>query len=224
MVGEVRRTISLGRQSQGLVKQLGLDFLGNPAFSQVLAPRALRAAAGVRFNAVIGNGATFLAPVTAYPTTTLTMALWNGEPDGGKSYFIDKVYAFLASGTPDVGGALLACVTKERQTAPTLSTGDNGGYAGTKIGGLSGKLPGASKAVFINAITALSAPVWFVADSKPQVTATAKVAAAAFEGNLEGGVVIPPGFMLGLAVLAGAGTNPLFGLGVTWDEIQADLE
>jgi hypothetical protein len=224
MVGEVRRTISLGRQSLGLVKQLGLDFLGNPAFSEVLPPKALRAAAGVRFNAVMGNGSTFLAPITAFPTTTLTMALWNSEPDGGKSYFIDRLYSFLASGTPGAGGCLLACVTKERQTAPTLSTGDNLGYANTKIGGLSGKSAGASKAVFINAITALSAPAWFVAEAEPSAGTGATIATHAVTAELQGGVVVPPGYMLGLAYLSAAGTSPLYGFGVVWDEIQADLE
>jgi hypothetical protein len=181
-----------------------------------------RRRAGAGFAAVNGNGSTFLAPVQAFPTTTLTMALWNG--DKKKSYFIDTISAFLASGTPDVGGALLACVTRESQAAPTLSTGDNGGYANTKIGGLSGKLPGATNAVFATAITALSAPAWQVVDAKPQVTATAKIAAAAFQANIDGGIVVPPGYMLGLTVLAGAGTTPLFGFGVTWDELDCDLE
>lgn len=190
----------------------------------MLPPRGVLAAVGARFNAVNGVSSTFLAPVQAFPSTTLVMALWNGEADGGKSYFIDAVYAFLASGTPDVGGALLACVTREKPAAPTLSTGDNGGYANTKISGLSGKLPGASKAVFATNITALSAPAWFVADGKPQVTATAKIAAGSFFGSLEGGVVVPPGYMLGLTVLAGAGTTPLFGFGVIWSELAAELE
>lgn len=217
--GIVRRFFGGGRQTTGTPAQLGGDFTGALGLSQVLPPRALGAAAGRRFGAVNGNGSTFLAPVTAVPTTTLTMALWNGESDGGKSYFIESVFAFLASGTPDVGGALLACVTLDKQAAnPTA-------YAGTVISGLSGKQGGASKARFVNNITAVGGtPAWQLLDRQPAIPATAKIAAGAFLADVQGSIVLPPGYMLGLTVLAGAGTTPLFGFGASWLEVEADLE
>ena len=197
--------------------------LGSLAVAQVEAHKAERARAGVRFAAVNGNGSTFLAPVQAVPTTTLTMALWNGS--NNKTLFLDTAFAFLASGTPDVGGALIGCVTTVAQARPTLSSGSNGGYANTVISGLSGQKGGMSKAVFINAITLTGdQPSWFVLDGKPQSTATAKVAAGSYFAEVHGGIAIPPGYMLGLAVLAGAGTTPLYGFGVTWDEYESDVE
>jgi hypothetical protein len=214
-----RRLISGGKQGLGSPVPPALDFLGALAHDQVLGAKALRSAAGCRFNAVNGNGSTFLAPVTAWPTTALTMMLWNGEADGGKTYFIDQLYAFLASGTPDVGGALLACVTLGKQAINPAA------YANTVISGLSGKLGASSKAVFANAITAVGGtPAWMVVDCSPMGTATAKIAANAFLAEINGGIAVPPGYGLGLTMLAGAGTTPLFGFGATWDEVQADLE
>ena len=221
----VRRAITSGRLGLGSHADNSLDFLGAMCVNQVLSPRSLRAAAGARFAGVMGSGSTFLAPVTAYPTTTLTMALWNGDPAGGRSYFIDRITAVVASGTPVVGGALLACVTTVAQARPTLSTGGNGGYANTIISGLSGYKGGSSNGILINAITLTGdQPAWFVAAHQPSNTATANIAATGFVAELDGGVLVPPGYMLGMAVLSAAGTTPLYSFGVTWDEVQADNE
>ena len=171
------------------------------------------------FNAVMGNGSTFLAPVTAYPTTTLTMALYN--PTSRRVYTPRKLYAFLGSGTPGAGGALLACVTAVTQARPTLSTGDNGGYAGTvisQIGGL-GK-PGNTQAAFVTAITLTGPqPAWLVAGGEDAAGTGATIAthAALFDVS-DFGIEVPPGHMMGLTYLSAAGTTPLFGFGVIWDE------
>lgn len=198
--------------------------LGSLSVAQIEPPKTERARIGARFNAVNGNGSTFLAPIQAFPTTTATMLLYNPEPDGGKSYAIDQAYAFLASGTPDVGGALLGCISQEKCTAPTKSTGQNGSYANVVISGLAGKSGGASRGLFATAQTLLSTPAWFPVDSKPQATATAKIAAAVYHGEVQGGACVPPGFGFGLVVLAGAGTTPLFGFGVVWDEMEFVVE
>lgn len=204
-------------------RHVRLTGLGSQACSLVEAPAAERARAGIRFNAVNGNGSTFLAPVTAWPTLTATMALWNGDPK--KTLFLDTAYAFLASGTPDVGGALIGCVTTIAQARPTLSSGSNGGYAGTVISGLSGQKAGKTNAAFCTNITITGdQPSWFVIDGKPQVSATAKIAAASFQGYFLGGIAVPPGYMFGMAVLAGAGTTPLYGFGVQFDDYESDLE
>lgn len=178
------------------------------------------------FAAVNGNGSTFLAPITAYPTTTLTMALWNGEPDDGKTYVVDTAFAFLASGTPGAGGALLACVTASRQAInPTA-------YANTVVGSLSGgRAAGASasgaggtRAVFANAITlAGTTPPWVVLEAESAAGTGATIATHAVVAKVEGRIKLPPGWMLGLSYLSGAGTTPLFGFGVTWYERRTGL-
>ena len=62
-----------------------------------------------------------------------------------------------------------------------------------------------------------------VAGAPEQVT-TAKIAAAVYHGEVQGGACVPPGFGFGLVVLAGAGTTPLFGFGVVWDEMEFVVE
>ena len=176
------------------------------------------------YHAVMGNGSTFLAPVTAYPTLTLTMALWN--PEKSRKLKVKRLHYFLASGTPTAGSALVACVTPVSQARPTLSTGANGGYASTVVSSLSGGgAPGDTKAVFINAITATGPqPAWAVVGGN---TAGEGLAAAVFPGHLgafdvsDYDFVIGEGKMLGLAILSGTGTTPLFGFGVTFEDEDA---
>lgn len=173
------------------------------------------------FAAVNGNGSTFLAPVTAYPTTTLTMALWNGEEDGGPFYVIDTIFSFLASGTPGAGGALLACVTTNRQAINPTAYASTvvGSLAGGPAAGASASGAGRTKGVFANAITlAGSTPPWIVAEAEPAAGTGATIATHALVAKIDGRMKVPPGGMLGLTYLSGAGTTPLYGYGVTWTQ------
>ena len=45
-----------------------------------------------------------------------------------------------------------------------------------------------------------------------------------FTADVRGSIIIPPRMGLGLTVLAGAGTSPLYIPGVTWTEAELDLE
>lgn len=171
------------------------------------------------FHAVMGNGSTFLAPVTAYPTTTLTMALYN--PAADRVLKVKQLTEFLASGTPGAGGALLACVTGVAQARPTLSTGANGGYAGTVISALNSRgVPGDTQALLINAITLTGPqPAWFVAGAEPAAGTGATIGTHGLVADVESWEIeIYPGHMLGITYLSGAGTTPLYGFGVTWKE------
>lgn len=176
-----------------------------------------------KFHAVMGNGSTFLAPVTAYPTTTLTMALYNPQ-DSRRVYKIDSLHEFLASGTPGAGGVLLACVSAIAQARPTLSTGANGGYAGTVISALNGRgAPGATQAVFINAITLTGPqPAWVAVGAEPAAGTGATIATHGLVAVVrDWGIEVPAGHMLGVTYLSGAGTTPLYGFGVTFEDMDA---
>lgn len=218
--GIVRRLFGSGRKLPETQQPFAMDFAGGQAMSQLLPPKALRAAAGRRYNAVVGNGATFIAPVTAVPTTTATFLLFNGEAAGGKSYFIDTAYAFLASGTNGVGGALLGAVTLSAQQAAGVLPA---AYASTVVSSLSGK-SGGTKGVLANAWTIVGGtPSWGVL-AKSEAAAGATIGANVLLANLDGGIVVPPQYGLALTVLSGTGTTALYGVGVSWDEIEADLE
>lgn len=137
MQGDVRRFYSSGKLGLSNAGQpFSLCTLGEQGVSLIMPEKGMRAQANIRYNAVTGNGSTFIAPVTAYPTTTATFLLFNGEEPGGKSYFVDTAYAFLASGTNAAGGALLGAVTLSRQhNAGVLPAA----YANTVVSSLSGQ-------------------------------------------------------------------------------------
>lgn len=171
------------------------------------------------FHAVIGNGATFLAPITAYPTTTLTMALYN--PTSDRVYKVKAVHSFLASGTPGAGGAILVCVTAVAQARPTLSTGPNGGYANTVISHLGGRgAPGDTQGVFINAITLTGPqPAWVAIAAEPAAGTGATIGTHGIAADVQAfNLGVLGGHMMGITYLSGAGSTPLYGFGVTWEE------
>lgn len=162
---------------------------------------------------IIANG---IAPVAAIPTTTASLALYNGEQAGGKSLAIEQLGFFLGSGTPAAGATLLACVSPRAiVTAPTAMA--------TGYGVQSASGSGASKALWATGVTIPAGAAWF------QVASTQQLAAANVgQGDnvvaLDGKLVVPPGFALGLVILSGAGTTPLYGVSSVHSEIEAELE
>lgn len=176
-----------------------------------------RARAGRRFwggNQIIANG---IAPVTAIPTTTATLALYNGEGDDGADYCIERVNFWLGSGTPTAGATLLACVSDGPiATTPTaMATG----YEVASCSRGSRK----SKAVWATAVTIPNDPAWVGLFSTFQLAA-ANVGQGDGMAFLDGGIIVPPRHALGLAILSGTGASPLYGVSAVWSEIEGDRE
>ncbi len=175
-----------------------------------------RARAGRRFwggNQIIANG---IAPVSAIPTTTATLALYNGEGDDGADYCIERINFWLGSGTAAAGATLFACVSDGPiATTPTMATG----YEVASMSRGSRK----SKAVWATAVTIPSDPAWAGVLSTLQLAA-ANVGQGDGMTFLDGGLLIPPRHALGLAILSGAGTSPLYGVSCQWTEIEGDRE
>lgn len=190
------------------------------AVAQVEFENAELARAGRIFiggNQIIANG---IAPVAAIPTTTATLALFNGEDSGGLSYQISKIGFWLGSGTPAAGATLFATVSPSKiATPPTV------GATGYGVASASGSTR-SSKALFATAVTIPSvprAPAWV------QVISTLQPAAANVgQGDLfvekKGGLYVPPGYALGFGILSGTGTTPLYGISVEWAEVESELE
>lgn len=217
---------------QGIVKKFVKSAYGNAsndvrltnfnsvAVAMLEGMNAEAARSGRRFmggNQIIANG---IAPVQAIPTTTATLALWNGETDTGKSLFIDGINYWLGSGTAAAGATLFVTVSPTKiATAPTsMATG----YAIQNTNGGAAK----SKALFATAVTVPStpaAPVWAAKSSTLQAAA-ANVGQGDGWRELNGGLVVPPGYAAGFAILSGAGTTPLYGISLTWNEFDAELE
>lgn len=174
--------------------------------------------AGRRFGiAWTGTIPTAIAPVQAFPTTAAQWVIANLDT-GGKSYVFKSIGAMLFSGTSGLGGTLLACFF----TAPAAVAGFATGVSvqsksNSAIGSKAGVRSGIT-------ITSPALPNWFpVADATSAVAQVGPTNAIVNRG-LDGRVILPPGVCLGLAVLAPAGTTPLYLPMAEWVEIESDLE
>jgi hypothetical protein len=173
--------------------------------------------AGRRFSlAYNGTVPTGIAPVQAFPTTAAQWAFSNG--DSAKTYAFKTLGALLFSGTQGLGGKLLACFfTTPVQTgfATGLDVVNHSGSSaiGSKIAVKSGVT-----------ITAPSAPKWFPIAEDIGAAARVGPLGSIINRSLFGKVLLPPGISMGLAVLAPAGTTPLYLPEAEWLEIESDLE
>lgn len=217
-MGVVRRFTRIGGGGPRQVRQTDHESV---AIATVEDMKLELARAGRRFmggNQIIANG---IAPVTAIPTTTATLALYNDEEAGGKSLVIDRLGYWLGSGTSTAGATLLATVSVS--TVASAPTTNATGYGSASCSG-SGQV---TRALWTTAVTlpatTTRANAWI------QVTSTFQLAAANVgQGDgyaeLGGALVVPPGYCLGVAILSGTGTSPLYGVSATWSELQLDLE
>lgn len=188
------------------------------ATAQVEAARQEATRSGRMF--YLGNNAAVTGQgiVQTLPTTGVQWGLANG--DQNRSYIFDEIGMFLTSGTPGIGGALLACI----YTLPIVTTL----VAGTAVqncsnGGLTSKMGTTKNAT----ATTPAAPVWF-----PLCSQLSSQTATAFPGtmggfehrNLQGSLILPPNSVLGLAIVAPAGSTPLYAPFARWMEAEIDLE
>lgn len=167
---------------------------------------------GDRF--ILGNSAaiTGIAPVQALPTTAAQWAISN--PDNILSMFLEEVGMYLTAGTPGVGGTLLYCIFR-------LPIAVGAQYAGTSISSNNPASNKLSKAIVKASITITdaAAPNWYPVGTNFGSNVTAFAASTYLEHrDLQGRIVIPPLYSLGLAVVAPAGTTPLFAPFMTWVE------
>lgn len=211
-LAEARRFVSLALG--GASRPLRMTGIESLAVAQVEPSRFELSRAGKRFiggNQIIANG---IAPVSAIPTTTATLALYNA--DARKSLVIEQLGFWLGSGTPAAGATLFGTVsTGPIASPPTAMT------TGFGIQGASGI--GASKALWATGVTLPGSPAWVQLASTLQLAAV-NVGQGDGVINLDGALVIPPLRALGLAILSGAGTTPLYGVSCIHAEIEADLE
>jgi len=199
----------------GTMKSLSLTTLGSLRVAQVENPNIETARSGKRFAGgcqVIASG---VAPVTAIPTTTATIGLYN--TDSAVSLAIDQVGFYLGSGTPTVGATLLLALSNGPLLAANIPTA-LANYSSQALG----KAVNSSVARWGAAVVFPAGSAWF------QATSTLQLAGANVgmgdQVALLGSLVIPPMYCLGMAILSGAGTVPLYSLSVIWSELRLDLE
>jgi hypothetical protein len=153
-----------------------------------------------------------LAPVTAIPTTTATIALVNTNGDGGESLIIKSVSSYLVSGTPTASGSILCGVSVGKIASLPTAHMTNTYSAPTR-----GKV--APSNAFFQASTLPATAVWMQLQN-----ATMLAAATVGQGpygapaDVNGAFIVPPGYAFHLAMFSGTGTTPLFGWSLVWGE------
>lgn len=211
-----RRFVPL-RVAKGPI-DLRATFTESLAVATVEAPGHELTRSGRRFYlAYNGTVPTGIAPVQAFPTTAAQWVVWNADP--AKTYFFEQLGAMLFSGTSGLGGELLAAVIQApaqigaQQTGVAIASG-----SASAIG---------SKAIVKSGVTVTSptTPSWFqVAE---QISAAAMVGPCSCIASRPGYrsiVAVPPGQGLAIAVLAPAGTTPLYLPLAEWIELETDME
>lgn len=208
----VRRFAATSNNTKDRVRQTSFESL---AVAQVEPANAEIARAGRRFmggNSIIANG---IAPVAAIPTTTATLALYNSDSAGGRCLVLDRIRFWLGSGTAAAGATLLATVAGPIASPPTAH---GTGYA---VSSASGR--GTPRALWTTAMTIPAGFAWAGLISTLQLAA-ANVGQGNGEYVADGALIVPPTFALGIAILSGAGTSPLYGVSAEWSELELDLE
>lgn len=190
-----------------------LDKYGGVHVSQTVPDRVALA----RANRIYGGNAfagTAKAPVATLPTTSPEWAIYNGEPDGGKSFLMLAAGVTLISGTPDIYVAIVGAVTLARQTTvPSL-------YASAIVESLSGGSK-ATKGVLANNPTLTGGTPAWVLLKVAYGAAGAVVGFGVTDDDLEKkGFLVPPGGMFCLEVFASAGTTALYSPSFVWAEVD----
>lgn len=193
-----------------------LTQFASQAMAQVEPPGYEMTRAGKRYNLCTLTTVTGIAPVQAVPTTTAHWVLWN--PSTTKSFVLETIGMYPASGTAGVGGQVLAALTETPATAITaLATGCTVASA---------SLNGVASAAFIKANVTLPANNgWFpVAETVSPNVGAYPGSGVIVNRNIAGKIIVPPLRGLALATLALAGTTPLFVPILEWLEIVSDNE
>ena len=157
---------------------------------------------------------TAIAPLTALPTTTGGLNLWNGEGASGKSYVIDRVQAteVVVDATQSNMTAVFACLVRPPVTAPT--------DAALTIRSLSGRNAYSGRArTTVNA--AVTNDGWFpIGTSAPAAAAAAGSAWKVTDIPLNGLYIVPPGGQFCVHAAKVAATASQMQFAITWHEVQ----
>ena len=143
---------------------------------------------------VIKTTAAVTLAVGAWPTTTASHYIYNGEPGGGKHYVIDKIS--WNCNTTSAGAAtffqMVACLGRASVTQPaTTATLVAASLNGKRYGGRAGM---GNAATIANDIWVPIGPTF--------TTALTTTIGMGVEAPINGGIIVPPGHLLSLDCLS----------------------
>jgi hypothetical protein len=159
-----------------------------------------------------------VAALTAIPTTAAALAIYNNEPDGGRSYVIDYVWCFNVAVTAvtQFHAGMIGCLGEVREAIPTA------GAPVIKNACGSGKLDTRCRPIIagMGAGSGLAAN-WFPMGPTWK-SSVVTLPGLAMIVPVEGRVIVPPGRYFGVAVLSSITTHTYI-CGIGWTEKQLIL-
>ena len=162
------------------------------------------------------NNTTAVALVTAIPTTAVNIAIYNNEPDGGRSYIIHWVYAQSLAGPAALAHAGMIGILGQVREAIVASSAMT-----IKCANGSGKLD--TRARHIVAASTLPAGTGLAANWFPMGnsvnTAVVSLGGLGMSHYPRGRYIVPPGRYFGVHVL-GSAVGATFMMGIGWIEKQ----
>ena len=160
-----------------------------------------------------------IAAVTSIPSTAIIIALYNNEPDGGRSYVIDYVWNFVVAVTAvtQFHAGIIGVLGQVREAIPTNAAPVIKTRCGT------GKADSLARTIV--SATALPATTGITANWFP-LGQTFRSSVVTLPGlsqfvPVEGRIIVPPGRYFGLHVLASLTTfTNIMGIGWTEKTLQ----
>jgi len=206
VVGSVRKPAGVYQQSQFQANELSEQLVaqGLPVGTEMV--RKGRAWGTMTVTAAAG--------LVVRPSTLAAFELWNGQPSGGVSLVIDRLFAFNLVSTAVVEGFSIWAQVATVKAAPSS--------AALAIRGNSGKQGYSGLAV--NAIgTTVLDNGWFPWGNAYNKAAGGVVPFGAITAEVNGRLVVPPGCSLCLHVVASL-VGDTFTMGAMWYEEQIAIE
>lgn len=194
-------------------EQLHINSLGDQIIGSALTPQAELVRMGESY-VIFSNAVTGL---TAIPTTTGLMTLWNGEPGNGKFLAIDSVQVVKI--IVDVTTNDLATIWVQNVKPPVAAPSD----LGLAIRSLSGRYSYGGRVRSIGSVTAVAGQ-WLAIGQVPNVSAAIGGSAwAQADIPLRGSILVPPGGAFTVTASEVTATASTFRIAIRWHEVLLPL-
>lgn len=220
VIGRVRQMLqAISQLAPGDEESLALSEQGELLVANATAQYSEIVRPGRAFKA---GTTTAVAAVVAIPTTAVGFAIYNNEPDGGRSYIIDRVWAQNVVSTAVASQAqIMVLVGQVRETAPTNAMPANALVNLNGNGGVDTRVRAILTATALPATTGLQG-YWLPVGAngvKPGVAATPGYGMFA---EVNGRIIVPPGRYFAIHVIANV-VGETFQMGVEWHEKMINL-
>lgn len=153
------------------------------------------------------------------PGTAAAFTLWNGEAAGGKSYVIDRLFTHNLVTTAAIEYfGIWACVHPAGMTNPGVDIA----RSATNITGNTGRTYGGQGVVGVAETVVDNG--WYPWGSGNRNSVTATIPGGQADVEIGGRLIVPPSGGISLHVVSGIATGNDFTSGLSWFEVQLDLQ